>query len=275
MGIGFSCPACGRPLEPRGQAMVCENGHSFDVARQGYVNLLLPNQRHSQKPGDGKEMVDSRRRFLAAGYYAPFREALSELAIEYAGTPGKGLLAVDAGCGEGYYTSAVKEALPQAEVLGLDISKAAVKAAAGKYKGVSFAVASSFALPLADGCCGLLTNVFSPLAAEEFARVLKPGGYFLYAVPSPRHLYGMKELLYPEPYENPRRDTEYEGFAFVERREVRDRIWIPDADTAGDLFAMTPYYWKTSADGGRRLEQAGRFSTEIGFDFLVYRRTGP
>ncbi len=272
MKTRFVCSVCRSPLERLDHAMVCGKGHSFDVARQGYVNLLTPDQMHSKLPGDTKEMVASRRDFLEAGYYAAFRGALCGLAAEY--LSGKeDAFAADVGCGEGYYTGGLREALPRAEILGFDISKAAVKAAAGKYKGVSFAVASSFSLPLADGSCDLLTDVFSPLVPEEFARVLKPGGFFLYAVPSERHLYGLKEILYERPYENVRRDTDYTGFSFVERRQVRDVIRIPDAETARALFEMTPYYWKTGIEGSRRLLETSGFSTEIGFDFLVYRRS--
>lgn len=273
--VNFLCPVCGGGLEKQGNALVCGKGHSFDLAKQGYVNLLMPNHMHSKLPGDTREMVASRRRFLEAGYYAPFQKELCRLALEYAGEEGAVTLA-DAGCGEGYYTGAVAAALEAAgretEAVGFDISRAAVKAAAGKYKDVSFAVASSFSLPLADGFCDLLIDVFSPLAIEEFARVTKPGGHFLYAVPSPRHLFGMKERLYDEPYENERKDTDYPGFSFVERREVRDVILIPDGETAADLFAMTPYYWKTGVEESRRFLSSGGFSTEIGFDFLVYER---
>lgn len=270
---GFCCPICGEALSRGERGAACPKGHSFDRARQGYLHLLPPNKMHSKVPGDSREMVESRRRFLEAGYYGPFRDKLRGLAAELAGDRGK-VKILDAGCGEGYYTGALREALPQAEVYGFDISKPAVKAAAGKYKGISFAVASSFAIPVPDGFCDLLVDVFSPLAEEEFARVVKPGGFFLYAVPGEKHLLGLKEILYETPYENERRETEYPGFSFVARHEVRDRIWIPDAETARDLFAMTPYYWKTGVDGGRRLGETKGFFTEIAFDFLAYRREG-
>lgn len=268
---GFCCPICGEPLSRREHGAACPKGHSFDLARQGYLHLLPPNKMHSKVPGDSREMVESRRRFLEAGYYAPFRDELCRLAAELAGNR-DGVKILDAGCGEGYYTGALREALPQAEVYGIDISKTAVKAAAGKYKGISFAVASSFAIPVPDGFCDLLVDVFSPLAEEEFARVLKPGGFFLYAVPGERHLMGLKEILYEAPYENERRETEYPGFSFAARRPVRDEIWIPSAETARDLFAMTPYYWKTGVAGGERLKATPGFSTETAFDFLIYRR---
>ena len=119
----------------------------------------------------------------------------------------------------------------------------------------------------------LLTDVFSPLAVEEFARVLAPGGYFLYAVPGECHLYGLKEILYEQPYENPHRETEYPGFRFVERTTVRGEIRLSGGEAAKDLFAMTPYYWKTGVEGARRLEESPGFSTEIAFDFLVYQRS--
>lgn len=134
-------------------------------------------------------------------------------------------------------------------------------------------MASSFAIPVPDGFCGCLINVFAPMAEEEFRRVVRPGGVMILAVPGERHLYGMKEILYQEPYENEHRETEYSGFSFVSRTAVREEIWVPDAGTAMDLFAMTPYYWKTGMDGGNRLRETRGFSTEIAFDFLVYRRT--
>lgn len=272
----FCCPLCGAPLTREDHAVRCPRGHSFDLARQGYVHLLPPSQMHAKVPGDSKEMVDSRRRFLEAGYYAPFRQALGELARSCAGElgapEGQGLVLCDAGCGEGYYTAALLESLPQGRVCAFDISKLAVKAAAGRHKGIEFAVASSFHIPLPTGRADLLTNVFSPLAEAEFARVVKPGGFFLYAVPGERHLYGLKELLYENPYENPHRETEYPGFRFVGRTAVRGEIRVPDSQTAVDLFTMTPYYWKTGPQAAQRLETVEGFSTEIGFDFLLYQR---
>ena len=272
----FCCPLCGGALTRQEHRAVCPQGHSFDVARQGYVHLLPVNKMHSKLPGDSREMVEGRRRFLEAGYYAPFRQELCRLAAACAsqlGSPaGEGLLLCDAGCGEGYYTAGLREALPQAQVCGFDISKLAVKAAAGKYKSVEFGVASSFAIPLGKASVHLLTDVFSPLAAEEFARVVKPGGFFLYAVPGERHLYGLKELLYENPYENPHRETEYPGFRFVGRTAVRGEIRVPDSQTAVDLFTMTPYYWKTPRDGAARLAALPELTTDIAFRFLVFEK---
>ena len=274
MGV-LICPICKSKLEQEERRFACKNGHSFDLAAAGYLHLLPSNRMRAKIPGDNKQMVQARRDFLSKGYYQPVSDCLNEVVTaccqQIAGKK-KPLQLLDAGCGEGYYTAGLHEALPQARVCGFDISKLAVKAAAGKYKSVEFGVASSFAIPLGKASVHLLTDVFSPLAAEEFARVVKPGGFFLYAVPGERHLYGLKELLYENPYENPHRETEYPGFRFVGRTAVRGEIRVPDSQTAVDLFTMTPYYWKTGPQAAQRLETVEGFSTEIGFDFLLYQR---
>ncbi|MFR7484593.1 MAG: putative RNA methyltransferase [Acutalibacter sp.] len=113
----FCCPLCGGALTRQEHRAVCPQGHSFDVARQGYVHLLPVHKMHSKLPGDSREMVEGRRRFLEAGYYAPFRQELCRLAAACAsqlGSPaGEGLLLCDAGCGEGYYTAGLHEACPR------------------------------------------------------------------------------------------------------------------------------------------------------------------
>lgn len=270
--IGFCCPICGKSLIKTEHGAVCESGHGFDRARQGYYHLLPSNKMHSKVPGDTKEMVDSRRRFLSGGYYEIFRNKLCETVRDCAEKFEGKVTLLDAGCGEGYYTSAMASTLLNADVFGFDISKSAVKAAAGMYKSITFAVASSFSIPVKDDFCDILVNVFSPLAEDEFARIVRRGGYFIYAVPGERHLIGLKNILYDQPYENERKDTAYSGFEFVKRIDVRSEIEISDSETALDLFAMTPYYWKTGVDGGKRLAGCNSLTTEIEFDFLVYKR---
>ena len=266
---GFICPVCGQRLAEREHSLVCESSHSFDIARQGYVHLVRPDRMHSKNPGDTKLMVDSRRAFLSAGYYDIFSDALCGLCAEYAGgNP----VVLDCGCGEGYYTGKLKAALPQSEVLAFDISKTAVKAAAGKYKDISFAVASVFSIPVADSEIDILTDVFSPLAESEFLRVLKSGGVFIYAVPGERHLWGLKEIIYDNPYENEHKDTDYDGFTLLKRVPVKGKIKLESHEQIMNLFSMTPYYWKTSEEDVKKLENLCELETEIHFDFLVYRK---
>lgn len=271
----FTCPICNKNLYYTNSncSLACENSHCFDFAKEGYLYLLPPNKKHSKDPGDDKEMVAARRRFLAGGHYQLFSDALNTLAVKLLNnqTP----VLVDAGCGEGYYTERLTHALQTAgkapSFFGCDISKSAVRMAAKAAPDVSFAVASSFSLPLPDACADLLVDVFAPVVPEEFCRIVKPGGYFILAVPSAKHLFGLKEILYDAPYENEEKDTDYTGFQFTERVPVRGALHLTGRDVQ-DLFAMTPYFWKTPKGGSKKLEAVSELTTEIGFDFLVYKR---
>ncbi len=272
----FCCPKCREKLNIQEKSCVCENGHSFDKARQGYVNLLLPNKRHSQSPGDSHEMVMSRRAFLEGGKYDIFSDKLNELTALFSDNSKKVTIA-DCGCGEGYYDGRLCEYLNKLkinyELFGLDISKEAVKAAAGKYKGACFAVASNFDIPLWEESADIVLAVFSPMVESEFCRILKTGGYLIYAVPGVRHLMGLKEAVYDEPYENTEKDTEYKGFEFVGRYSVGSVISV-SGDEAADLFKMTPYYYKTDLSAIDKIRLKDKIDTEIQFDFLVYRKRG-
>lgn len=255
--------------------MRCPSGHCYDRAAAGYLHLLPANRMNSRLPGDNKEMVAARRAFLEAGYYAVFSDAVSQTAVSLL-RERQAPVVLDAGCGEGYYTARLAEALRAsgiaAAISGLDISKFAVKAAARRYRELSFAVASIFDIPVPDGCCDLVLNVFAPIVPAEFLRVLGPGGFLLIAVPGERHLFGLKEVLYDRPYLNEKTDTQYEGFAFIERIPVRSALMLEDPAQIFHLFTMTPYYWKTPAAGCARLKALTKLSTEIGFDLLLYQK---
>lgn len=270
----FCCPKCREKLNLKANSYVCENGHSFDRARQGYVNLLLPNKRHSSAPGDSREMVMSRRSFLESGKYDIFSDKLNSITAGLLGDSQK-VSIVDCGCGEGYYDGRLCEYLDKLkinyELSGLDISKEAVKAAAGKYKQISFAVASTFDLPVKENSADIALAIFSPMVENEFYRILKTGGYLIYAVPGVRHLMGLKEAVYDTPYENTQKDTEYNGFQFVERHCVNGKITV-SGEAAVDLFKMTPYYYKTELSAIDKIRLKDKIETEIQFDFLVYRK---
>ena len=260
------CPVCGGPLLLTGRSLRCPKAHSFDLAKEGYAYLLPMQKKHTADPGDGKAMVRARRAFLSAGHYAPLMATLAEVC---ATLPHDHI--VDAGCGEGSYAQYLYETLGAPQIVGCDLSKETVRLASKLLPGAAFCVGGSFCAPVRDGWADLLLNIFSPMAEAEFARMLRPGGHLVYAVPTARHLFGLKEVLYERPYENEVRQTEYDGFTFV-RAVESEAVLTLEGQAVQDLFAMTPYYWNTPANGAARLAACGSLTTEIGFRFLVYQK---
>lgn len=271
----FRCPICSAPLVREESRYLCPSRHSFDLASAGYAHLLPPNRMHSKLPGDDVAMVAARADFLSKGYYAPLRDALCRqlLALTH-DLPSPALL--DSGCGEGYYTQGIYEALVSAgrppRLAGIDISKLALRRAAKRVRTGEFAVASVYHLPLADRCLDVVVDVFAPLSTEEFGRVLKPGGHFLYVVPAPRHLWQMKQVLYETPYENKEQRVEYPDFSYVDIVPVRCSILLPCQADIHALFQMTPYCWRTPRSGREALAALDRLETEIAFDIHIFRR---
>ena len=269
----FRCPNCGAPLTREDKLYRCAAGHVHDIAAEGYVHLLPANQKNSKMPGDDKAMVAARADFLAKGYYAPLRQALCDAALAYAP---EHAAVLDCGAGEGYYTAGIYGALAEGgkepRMAAIDISKFAVRRCAKQAKQVECAVASAYRLPLADESCDLLLNCFSPLALEEFSRVLKSGGVMLYVVPAARHLMEMKEVLYDEPYENEEKLTPYEGFTYCEVREVESFAELRSNADIAALFGMTPYAWKTPRAGRERLLALEKLGVTISFRIHVFRK---
>ena len=271
----FCCPVCGAPLVREESRYRCPRGHSFDLARAGYAHLLPVNRMHSRLPGDDADMVAARADFLGRGYYRPLRDELCRRLGELtAGLPAPAVL--DSGCGEGYYTQGLWETLSRGgrapRLAGIDISKLALRRAAKKVPGGEFAVASVYHLPLPDGSLDGVVDVFAPLSAEEFGRVLRPGGCFLYVVPAARHLWQMKQVLYETPYENREQRIEYPGFAYVDVVPVRDTARLERREDIQALFRMTPYCWRTPRAGREALFALESLDTEIAFDIHIFRR---
>lgn len=262
----FSCPNCGGKLILTDKTYRCQSGHTFDKAKEGYVYLLPVNQKNSKMPGDDKEMAQARNAFLSHGYYAPLRDELCRLVKEAAP-----VTLLDIGCGEGYYTAAIAEAVPKARLCGIDISKPSIRLAAKKVKTGEIAVASAFRLPLPDASIDLAVNCFSPLATEEICRVVKKGGTFLYVVPGEDHLYEMKEILYDKPYKNKEQDIPYEGLVPIGVTTVRTTVNMPK-EHLWQLFAMTPYYWKTPKEGVQRLKATDALTITLSFHIHRFTR---
>ena len=260
------CPVCNMPIVPGETVWRCAQGHSFDVARQGYVNLLPVQQKHSLHPGDTPEQVRARRRFLSAGFYAPIAAAVCELL-------GSARRVLDVGCGEGYYLRQFGQAHPEAERWGLDISRDAVRLAAGADKAGHYLVATAARLPFADGSFDALMSLFALTVPEEFFRVLTSGGVYLQALAAPDHLQSLKELIYPELTHRPKDLTPaLPGFIPEEQREVQFDIMLTDGNQVADLLAMTPHYWRITRDGARRAAEANGLRDTAHVRLNLYRR---
>lgn len=263
----YICPVCREALVKDGNRCVCANGHSFDLAKSGYVNLLTASKKHSKNPGDGKEMVVARREFLDKGYYAPLCEAVALKARELGGE-----VYFDAGCGTGYYTSAVTSALLPSVCMGVDLSKFAVETTAKREKRGFFAVASVYDLPIASESVDIITNIFSPMADSEYRRILKKGGHMIYVVPGPRHLFSLKELLYEHPYENEVSHPDYDGLVEVERTECSFTMTPDSNEDVESLFAMTPYFWRSPADALEKIRTMRLRSIDTEFYITVLKK---
>ena len=288
MNLPLTCPVCAEKtaapplLRRENNTLICPKNHCFDISSKGYVNLLLSQHKNVKDPGDSKDMVAARRLFLNSGAYDGLRSEICGCVEKYSAGTDKPLL-LDCGCGEGYYTVGMYEALGSSggRVIGVDISKNALAAAHSRINGggvkrdIFCAAASVFRLPIKDQCADLAAVIFAPFRLEELRRVVKPGGIIITAIPGERHLFGLKALLYDRPRLNEVKPYDIPGTEFLESRTVSGEITLTDQELLNALFTMTPYYYKTSPQDSDRLYSYfgthDSFVTETNFRILCYR----
>lgn len=251
----LACPLDGLPLHREGRSWRCASAHCFDIAGQGHTHLLPVQNKRSRDPGDGKEMIAARRRFLAAGFYRPIAAAVSRAAL--AGLPADASWScLDAGCGEGYYLRQLAETLPDGQtlaLLGLDISKWAVLSAAKQDNRPNWVVGSNARLPVLPATLDRVLCLFGFPVYPEFARVLKPGGLLLQVDSGPDHLRELREIIYPRL--KPERAAEPAppaGFTRLPTETLRFPIALDQAGQIADLLAMTPHLYRAGAEGRAR-----------------------
>ena len=261
------CPVCGEILRRGEKEYRCENRHSFDIARQGHVNLLVVQQKHSLNPGDTREQVLSRRSFLEGGFYEPIADALCDAAKNL---NARGPI-LDVGCGEGYYCTRLADAM-EAELTGLDISKEAVRCAAAKYKGHQWVCGTAAHLPVADGSVGTLTSLFALTLPEEFSRVLAKDGLYFQVLAAEDHLLGLKSIIYDELHHK-EKDTvpELPGFVRIESIPIRFDFTV-EGEQIQNLFSMTPHVFRISKAGAQRLAETAYLEDTASCMLNVFRR---
>ena len=246
------CPVCGKPLKRNEKIWKCVNGHSFDEAREGYLNLNLHN---SQSSGDNPEMIRARQRFLGKGYYAFLKEEVNSLLQETDSL-------VDLACGEGYYTSQFR----CRDKVGIDLSKTGLKIASKRDKNTIYLLNSIFRNPLKEECADKVCTIFAPIAAGEIFRILKKGGEFILVRPDRYHLFELKEKIYTNPYLNETEEPDLAGLQLIRQIPIEQEAILPKEDIR-DLFLMTPYANTTSREDKEKLDHLDQL--EIRFCFLI------
>ena len=277
----LACPLDGEPLHLEGGTWRCASNHSFDVAKQGYVNLLPVQQKRSTDPGDSKAMVAARQRFLAAGEYAPIAEALSQAVMSHADqTQAETYCCLDAGCGEGYYLRQLAHNVPELQalsLLGLDISKWAVQSAAKQDDRQApicrWVVGSNAQLPVQSASVDSVLCMFGFPVYSEFARVLKTGGQLIQVDAGPQHLRELRDIIYPTLKPTREKDTNVpEGFARRASEQICYAISLEGGDVIRDLLTMTPHLYRASAEGREKAAALDQLTLTIDAQLTVWER---
>lgn len=255
------CPVCKDKLikDVSDKIYRCNNNHTYDIAKEGYVNLLISNQKNSKNPGDSKEMVLARVEFLSKGYYGVLSDRINEMIIECLGKNNIDLFnIIDLGCGEGYYLTNLKNYMDKenikANYYGMDVSKEAVKYASKTNKDCVWSVGNNFNIPVKDKSIDCILSVFSPIDINECNRILKDNGVFIRVLPRTNHLIQLRNIIYSEVHLNNK----------VYKASVDENEYIKESNVTFDiklnkeeilsLLKMTPHYWKSTAENKEKLE---------------------
>jgi len=234
----LACPVCGESLVPGQEGLTCQKGHHFDPARQGYLHL------NTGRPGDfyDRGLFEARRRMIRSGLYGPLLNRLAEMICGWTEKSGRDPVVLDAGCGEGSHLQELHRKGIPGRLVGMDISREAVRMAAGDPAGILWLVGDMNRIPLLDSSTDVILNILSPAGYREFLRILRPDGLVIKVVPEPEYLLEIRRLLpgNGQPYDN---SPVVEGFRQHFSQTSYETIsWkVPVLpETLRDLLVMTP-----------------------------------
>lgn len=271
----YLCPVCTAPLAlaATGKSYLCKQGHCFDMAKEGYLNLLPVQHKHSSEPGDSKAMLSARRAFLEAGHYEPLAHAISAMLNNEAAAINQPLRLLDIGCGEGYYSRTIHTLLPNIEWHGLDIAKFAIAAAAKKLPNAHYVVASSKRLPYCAQYFDAVLRVFAPSDEDELRRVLKPSGRLLIVTPGPRHLAQLKAFIYHDVREHADAIQLPAGFTRITSQRLSYWLETYPSERAA-LLQMTPFAWRANHARQQALQAPEILRIETDFILSLAEKNG-
>lgn len=249
------CPVCKEQLNKIGNTLKCQNNHSFDFAKDGYINLLL-GSKSGDKTGDSKESARARHNFLDKGYYSCLKDYITS---KLTGT------VLDICCGEGYYDEY------NGELYGFDISKEMVRLASKRNKTNKYFVANLASIPVDDESVDTAMHLFAPFNECEFSRVLKPNGRLYSVIPGENHLFEMKKIVYDKPYKNDEQPPKTRNLVLVSTTKISDVVKINGEDLKY-LFSMTPYFYRTSQQDKDKLDSVDEIDLTVEFVVLEYKK---
>ncbi len=300
------CPVCREALLLEERTYRCANNHSFDLAKEGYVNLLLSHQRKSKNPGDDKAMIQARRRFFDSGAFDPLTTLISKSAIE---NRQSSISTLDCGCGEGHFLGALSEQRnthlrsgsvgdlrgrhspgpPESpkridraslseraeKFFGVDVSKEAIRCAAKRYKDITWIVANGMReLPFADHSMDCILSVLAPRNVEEFARILKPDGQLILGVPGPNHLIELRSQLTDHASDFEEKADEAVAKCAPQFEETnRELLSVQqtlNSEQIADLIQMTPIFWNSSPEAKEKVQQLDELTVTVSFILLSF-----
>jgi 23S rRNA (guanine745-N1)-methyltransferase len=271
----LSCPVCKRNLNKQGKTFSCQNKHSFDEAKEGYVNLY---HNHSTNAGDDATMLMARSQFLNQGYYQGIAESLKQLVKDLLKSSNQSNFTIlDAGCGEGYYLNYLHNQLVNEEIncqyYGFDISKKAVKMCSKKNQNIEWFVANANDIPIQDHTIDCFINMFSYYNPKEVERVLAKKGTALIFRASRTHLLELKEILYPELLlKDSDIDVKGSHLNCIDQKNYKNKILINHPEDIKHLLQMTPHVYKTNRENQAQLEELDSLELTLDIDIYVLKQ---
>lgn len=274
------CPIDGEKLQQVDHQLVCDNGHTFDIARQGYVNLLPVQHKRSKQPGDSKAMVLARQQHLNTGIYQKISDKVTGTVVAHI-INDNDVCILDAGCGEGYYFDALLTSLVQEDgnnnlcFIGLDISKEAIIQATKRNQNIAWVVGTNRHPPLAKESVDIILCLFGFISTEGFTNILKPGGKIIMIDAGVGHLSELREIIYPEIKTKSASITalaEHPKYSLLSTENLQYKAKLYNNQQVNNLLLMTPHFYRASKAGREVASNLKSLDISVDVIFSVWQK---